>query len=71
MNHTDQPGKSIPTPVSVPDESKSLNNISHRVSFNPNLTSSSVQPGESQPNDEPPVPVLNENVEKLFSAAKD
>ena len=62
MNPADQPGKSTPTPILVPDESKSVTNISHRVSSNPNLTSSSVQPGESQPDEEPPVPVPNENI---------
>ena len=63
MNPTDQPGKLTPTPISVPDESKSVTNTSHRVSSNPNVTSSSVQPGESQPDAKPPVPVLNENVD--------
>ena len=62
MNHTGQPGKSTPIPASVPDESKSVINISHHLSFNPNLTSSSVQPRESQPNDKLLVPVPNENV---------
>ena len=34
------------------------------MSSSPNVTSSSVvQPGESQPDDEPPVPVLNENTQ--------
>ena len=62
MNRTDQPGKSAPNLVSVPAESKSATNIIDRVSSNPNLTSTSVQPGKSPPNEEPPVAVLNERV---------
>ena len=61
MYPADQPGYSTPSPISVPDEIKSVTNTSHRVSSSPNVTSSSVvQPGEPQPDDEPPVPVLNE-----------
>ena len=61
MYPADQPGYSTASPISVPDESKSATNTSHRVSSSPNVTSSSVvQPGEPQPDVEPPVPVLNE-----------
>ena len=64
MNPADQPGKSTLTPISVPDESKSVTNTSHRVTSSPNVTRSSVvQPGESQPDDEPPALVPKKNVE--------
>ena len=64
MNPADQPGKSTSTTISVPNKSKSATNTNHRVSSGPNVTSSSVvQTGESQPDNECPALVLKENIE--------
>ena len=65
MKAADHPGKSTPTPISVPDGSKSVNNTTHCASSIPNATSSRsvVQPGDSRPADECPALVPKNNIE--------